>query len=151
MLILSACGPAAPAEEKAKTDEQPVVETKTGLEAGSEVEKEDVKAEVEAEAKTEVKKVEPVVTKVTVVGSEFAFSPSTLNFKAGEQVAITFKNDGKYPHNLVIRETDNATKIINSGETEVLSFTAPKAGSYSFYCSVAGHEEAGMKGALTVQ
>ena len=156
MLVLSACGPAAPATEEPKTDEQPVVETKTGVEAGAETAKEDVKAEekteVKTEAKTEVKKEEaPAVTKVTVVGSEFAFSPSILNFKAGEQVEITFKNDGKYPHNFVIRETGTSTKIINNGETEVLSFTAPKAGSYSFYCSVAGHEDAGMKGTLTVQ
>lgn len=153
MLILSACGPTVVSEE----------EVKTGVEAGADTAKEDVKVEektevkeeVKTETKTEVKteepKEEPAVTSLTVVGSEFAFSPSSLSFKAGEQVQITFKNDGKYPHNLVIRETGVSTKIIESGATEVLNFTAPKAGSYSFYCSVAGHEEAGMKGGITVQ
>lgn len=161
MLMLSACGPTI--EEETKTEDESAVETKTGVEAGADIEKEDVeaeektdvKAEVKTDVKTEVKTEEPkaeaAVTKLTVVGSEFAYSPSSLSFKAGEQVQITFNNNGKYPHNLVIRETGVSTKIIESGATEVLNFTAPKAGSYSFYCSVAGHEEAGMKGGITVQ
>lgn len=157
MLILSACGPTV--EEETKTEDESSVETKTGVEAGADTAKEDVKAEEKTEVKTDTKtevkteepKVEAAVTKLTVVGSEFAYSPSSLSFKAGEQVQITFSNNGKYPHNLVIRETGVSTKIIESGATEILNFTAPKAGSYSFYCSVAGHEEAGMKGGITVQ
>jgi uncharacterized cupredoxin-like copper-binding protein len=39
---------------------------------------------------------------------------------------------------------------IFTGGTKVLSLTLP-AGTYTFYCSVPGHEQAGMKGTLTVR
>lgn len=37
-----------------------------------------------------------------------------------------------------------------AGESVDLKFTATEAGSYTFYCTVPGHREAGMEGKLTV-
>jgi plastocyanin len=37
-----------------------------------------------------------------------------------------------------------------SGETKSLTLNL-KAGTYTFYCSVPGHRQAGMQGTLTVQ
>ena len=40
-------------------------------------------------------------------------------------------------------------KIVPKGGKSTISATLTK-GSYEFYCSVPGHEQAGMKGTLTV-
>jgi len=40
------------------------------------------------------------------------------------------------------------TKKITKGTTT--AYLTLKKGKYNFYCSVAGHEDAGMKGTLTV-
>ena len=40
--------------------------------------------------------------------------------------------------------------IVGEGKTSTISTTVKK-GTYTFYCSVPGHEQAGMKGTLTVK
>ncbi|MBI5715993.1 MAG: cupredoxin domain-containing protein, partial [Chloroflexi bacterium] len=37
------------------------------------------------------------------------------------------------------------------GKSGTLEFTPTKAGTYEFFCTVAGHKEAGMKGTLVVK
>ena len=88
---------------------------------------------------------------VNVRGTEFAFelpddefAPATYTFK--------LRNTGKVDHNLVVRGPgvdDTATPVIAPGETgEVTVALVP--GTYEVYCSVPGHEEAGMTTELTV-
>ena len=89
------------------------------------------------------------VKEFTVMGSNFAFSPSTLSVKKGDRVKITFKNEGGF-HDLKIDELNVATKKIKGGAQEVVEFTADKAGSFEYYCSVGEHRAIGMKGTLTV-
>jgi uncharacterized cupredoxin-like copper-binding protein len=43
-----------------------------------------------------------------------------------------------------------ATKDVTDGHG-VLALKDVKAGTYTFFCSVPGHEQAGMKGTLTVK
>ncbi len=38
-----------------------------------------------------------------------------------------------------------------AGESAEIRFTGTKAGTYTFYCTVPGHREAGMEGKLTVR
>lgn len=97
---------------------------------------------------------EDVVTEareITVIGSDFKFDPSSIELSAGEKVKIVFKNDGSAPHDLQIEELGLATKVIGSGETTTLEFTAPTTGTYTTYCSVAGHREAGMEGSIVIK
>jgi uncharacterized cupredoxin-like copper-binding protein len=91
------------------------------------------------------------VQKITVTGSEFAFSPSSFTLKKGQPVELTFKNDGKFPHNLTIADLNVKTKTIQPGEQDTIQFTPEKTGQFTFMCTVPGHADKGMKGTLTVQ
>jgi len=90
----------------------------------------------------------PAATKVPVSESEFKIKLASTDLKAGE---ITFeaKNDGKIPHDLAIKQTGDKTKLISPGSTAELKVTL-KAGTYELYCTVPGHEAAGMKQNVTV-
>jgi len=90
----------------------------------------------------------PAATKVPVSESEFKIVLSSTQLKAGP---ITFeaKNAGRIPHDLAIKQTGDKTKLIQPGGTSELKVTL-KAGTYELYCSVPGHEAAGMKLNITV-
>jgi uncharacterized cupredoxin-like copper-binding protein len=86
---------------------------------------------------------------VTVVTTEFVFTPDTFSIPADTDVTVTVDNSGGVvEHDLTIDELD---VYIHADPTDVVSGTinAP-AGTYDFYCSVPGHREAGMVGVLTV-
>lgn len=91
------------------------------------------------------------VQKITVVGSEFAFNPSTIILKKGQPAEITFKNNGTFPHNLTIAALNVKTKTIQPGEQDTIAFTPDKTGQFAFLCTVPGHADKGMKGTLTVE
>lgn len=87
---------------------------------------------------------------VTIVSTEFAFDPDTFTIAADTDVVVTLDNSGGIvEHDLTIDELDVE---IYAGPTEIVDGTinAP-AGTYTFYCSIPGHREAGMHGVLTVQ
>jgi uncharacterized cupredoxin-like copper-binding protein len=90
----------------------------------------------------------PAATKVPVSETEFKITLASTNFKAGE---ITFetKNDGKIPHDLAIKGTSDKTKLIQPGGTADMTVTL-KPGTYELYCTVPGHEAAGMRLNITV-
>ena len=79
-----------------------------------------------------------------------SFDRTSLEADSGK-VTIDFTNDSSTPHNVTIEGNGvNAeTKTFSGGEDSV-SADLP-AGTYTFFCSVPGHEEAGMKGTLTVK
>jgi uncharacterized cupredoxin-like copper-binding protein len=87
-------------------------------------------------------------TTLTLTATEFAFDPATLSAPADEEVTIEVENAGTIEHDFTI---DEANLRIATPATETASgtFTLP-AGTYTFYCSVPGHQDAGMEGTLTV-
>ncbi len=88
------------------------------------------------------------VEAVTVEATEFAFDPSDLSLPADTAVDITLENKGVVEHDITVDELD--LKIFaTGGETTTETVTLP-AGTYTFYCSVAGHRTGGMEGTLTV-
>ena len=89
--------------------------------------------------------------KITVIGKEFTFTPSTFTLKKGQPAEITFKNTGAFPHNLTIADLNVKTKTIQPGEEDTIQFTPDKTGQFAFMCTVPGHADKGMKGILTVQ
>ena len=91
------------------------------------------------------------VVEVTVEGTNFEFTPSTLTFSAGDKVRLTFKNTSGN-HDFVIDELDVATEILGTGEEETIEFTVPEeAGTFQYYCSVGNHRALGMEGELTIE
>ena len=79
------------------------------------------------------------------------FDVSELSAEAGT-VTITMANPSALPHNVAIKGNgvDVKGEIVNSGGTSTVSADlAP--GTYTFYCSVPGHEQGGMTGTLTVK
>ena len=94
------------------------------------------------------------VTKITIEGDEFSFAPANISVTRGTTVELTFKNIGKAPHNYSVTELGLATKTIGGGKTDVVTFVVPDTPgtiSYTSFCSVPGHREAGMVGTIEIK
>lgn len=68
------------------------------------------------------------------------------------RVTVNLTNDSSIEHNVTIAQdgrTLGATKTITESADALRLELAP--GAYVFFCSVAGHRESGMEGALTVE
>ena len=79
---------------------------------------------------------------VQVTETEFKIALAGYKAKAGK-FTFEVKNAGKIPHDLTIKGGPK-TKLIQPGATAQLVATL-KPGRYHLYCSVPGHEQAGMK------
>jgi uncharacterized cupredoxin-like copper-binding protein len=89
----------------------------------------------------------PQATTVQVTETEFKIALGSTDMKAGK-ITFDVKNDGKIEHDLAIKGGEK-TKLIQPGAGAQLTVTL-KAGKYHLYCSVPGHEAAGMKVDITV-
>jgi plastocyanin len=88
----------------------------------------------------------------TPEGSALAYTTTEASAEAGADT-INFTNVQATPHDVAIE--DEAGKTI--AQTEVISEDSSSAkanlkpGTYTFYCTIPGHREAGMEGTLTVK
>lgn len=64
-------------------------------------------------------------------------------------IKVELTNKSGVDHDLVVEQTDIRTDVIKNGVTTASGTL--KAGSYTYFCSVAGHREAGMEGKLSVK
>ena len=111
---------------------------------------------------------------LSVAAKEFTFTPAALTVTAGQPVTINFQNSGSVDHDFSVREIEISGEATSSGDASsghmmggtadqpklhvaasaggksTLTFTPSKPGTYEYYCTVAGHKEAGMVGTLTV-
>jgi plastocyanin len=85
-------------------------------------------------------------------GGALAYTTTEASAKAGK-VKIDFNNPQSVTHDVAIEgssgETVAQTDLIGQEETSTTASLKP--GTYTFYCSVPGHREAGMEGTLTVK
>jgi len=74
--------------------------------------------------------------------SEFKITLESNEIPTGAMLMVS--NNGSAPHNLAVKGTSLTTPDLNAGETAMLDISSLAPGDYQFYCSIAGHEAAGM-------
>ncbi|MGZ4734143.1 MAG: plastocyanin/azurin family copper-binding protein [Acidimicrobiia bacterium] len=91
----------------------------------------------------------PAVATLHLESGNTFFRPDKLDAPPGI-LQFDLKNIESGTHDLVIRGVPGF-QVEVSGEGDTASSKVElKKGKYEFYCSIPGHEEAGMKGTLTV-
>lgn len=89
---------------------------------------------------------EAVAGQAAVSMTEYAITPAQV--AVGGQLDVS--NDGSIVHNLAIDGTDLKTPDLNGGDAGSLPLTELEAGTYTMFCAIPGHREAGMEAELTV-
>jgi uncharacterized cupredoxin-like copper-binding protein len=106
---------------------------------------------------------------VTLTLNEFQFQPAEITVNVGQPIKLVLKNNGTVLHDFVspdamveVMEERGAAHdmggihtamhaAVEAGQQSMLEFKATQAGTYTFYCTIAGHKEAGMVGKLIAQ
>ncbi|GJM40258.1 MAG: hypothetical protein DHS20C20_05400 [Ardenticatenaceae bacterium] len=112
-----------------------------------------------------------------LTATDIAFDITRLAVMAGQPVRLTLNNEGALEHDFSIMEMPVAGDVradeveaempghdMGSMEEEpeihvaapmngsnTIEFTPSESGEYTYFCTVAGHKEAGMVGTLVVQ
>lgn len=88
---------------------------------------------------------------IQVQAYQYGFEPSIIDVKKGERIRLVFTSKD-VPHGVFIMDgIDKATNTFGKGQTEIIEFTADKAGTFTMQCSVycgAGHTN--MQGKIVV-
>jgi plastocyanin len=88
----------------------------------------------------------------TAAESGLAYTSDTASSEAGK-VTVTFDNPQPISHDVAIEDASGkevaATELITEGSDTTTAELEP--GTYTFFCTVPGHREAGMEGTLTVK
>jgi plastocyanin len=89
---------------------------------------------------------------VATVDDELKFDTTELKTKPGK-VEIDFTNESGIPHNFEVE--DGAGEVLGGTETiaesEASATVELEPGTYTFFCSIPGHRQAGMEGTLVVK
>jgi plastocyanin len=93
----------------------------------------------------------PVVAgarEIPVIANELSFAPDTIQMRAGVPVALVLTSKD-IEHDVYVTGTGHvvhaAADVTASG-----GLTIKQPGVYQFWCTVSGHKEGGMVGAITV-
>lgn len=87
---------------------------------------------------------------ITIEAGAYYFKPAEIRIKKGSNVRITVKGVDMM-HNFTIDELGIATPNVKAGESTTIEFTATKAGTFQYYCSMPGHRAKGQVGTLIVE
>jgi uncharacterized cupredoxin-like copper-binding protein len=106
---------------------------------------------------------------VTMNMTEFQFQPAEITANVGQSIKLVLKNNGTVLHDFASMEAkvevmeehgaehDMAGMetamhaAVEPGQQSTLEFKPTEPGTYTFYCTIAGHKEAGMTGTLIVK
>ena len=92
--------------------------------------------------------VDPNAPTIEVVAKSFAFEPNAITVKSGD-VRTLVLHVKDIAHDFTVKELDIHVHG-GTDDTVKQTITFDKPGRYEFYCSIAGHKQAGMKGGLEV-
>jgi len=87
--------------------------------------------------------------RIEVDATSFEFDPDEIIVTAGEDVAIVLTSDDLL-HDFTIDDIE-VHVAADRGATAEGGLRAEEPGEYAYYCTVAGHREAGMEGTLVVE
>jgi plastocyanin len=79
---------------------------------------------------------------------QLAYQFKKAEAKAGK-VTLESQNDSSVPHDISLQGGPQGD-VVQGGKTSTITANL-KPGNFTYYCSVPGHEQAGMKGTLTVK
>ncbi len=88
---------------------------------------------------------------VAISAYEYAFDPDHVDVEAGE-VTFSVTNTGTVEHEFEILDGDRVVDEVEGlvpGVTRQLTVDL-EPGTYTYVCQLAGHQQAGMQGTLTV-
>lgn len=86
-------------------------------------------------------------TALDLVLADFSIDPDKASISQGGTITLT--NEGAVQHDLVVE--GERSKMIDAGDTATLTLETTAPGTYTAYCSVPGHREAGMEATITVE
>jgi plastocyanin len=89
-------------------------------------------------------------TTINVAVEDFSFSLDASQAEAGT-ITFAVQNNGSMHHDFAIRGNgvEEKTPMINSGGSATLTVDL-EPGTYTYVCTVPGHEQLGMSGTFTV-
>jgi plastocyanin len=107
----------------------------------------------------------PTGTPLTITLTDYAFTPGTLDLKAGAAYQLHFVNSGSKDHNFSAPEffaaaqiaPDDQTKVakglvgLGAGQSVDITVTPGSAGTYPVECTHFMHKMMGMHGNIVVQ
>jgi len=89
----------------------------------------------------------PALGTLDIHSVDLGFQPNNLKVDQPGRYTIKFVNDGAMQHDITF--STGAKVQANPKETKTIDVDVPASG-LSFICSVPGHSDAGMKGAISV-
>jgi plastocyanin len=86
----------------------------------------------------------------TVQAANYSFDVKEIRVKLNDKVRIVFTNNDGF-HDWNLDEFNAHSQKISAGQTDSVTFTADKAGTFEYYCSVSNRRSQGMVGKLIVE
>lgn len=80
----------------------------------------------------------------------FKFLQQSVHISAGKEVKLQLSNADILPHSFDVDDL-NLHIAMPSKDTAETTLTITQPGTYTFYCAIPGHREAGMAGTLIVE
>ena len=99
-------------------------------------------------AHADSKKTGVAAGEVQVSLSEFTITPATISAPLNGKILVT--NAGASAHNFNVTGTNIHTKDLAPGDSTTVDLKGVKAGTYTAYCAVPGHQQAGMQAQLVI-